>query len=43
MSNPDFSDAILMQYETPLPDDFDMEELGRAIQEIQRACSGDRH
>lgn len=27
MSYPDFSNAVLMQYETPLPDDFEMERV----------------
>jgi hypothetical protein len=37
MSNPDFSDAILMQYETPLPDDFDMEGIRNRVQEKAKA------
>jgi uncharacterized protein DUF4865 len=37
MSSPDFSDAILMRYETPLPDDFDMEAIRIRIHEKARA------
>jgi hypothetical protein len=37
MSNPDFSDAILMQYETPLPDDFDMEGIRIRVREKAKA------
>jgi Domain of unknown function (DUF4865) len=37
MSNPDFSDAILMQYETPLPDDFDMEGIRIRVQQKAKA------
>jgi hypothetical protein len=33
MSYPDFSNAVLMQYETPLPDDFDMDGVRRRVQE----------
>jgi hypothetical protein len=33
MSSPDFSDAILMQYETPLPDDFDMDGIRTRVRE----------
>jgi hypothetical protein len=37
MSNPDFSDAVLMQYETPLPDDFDMEGIRTRVREKAKA------
>ena len=33
VSHPDFSNAILMQYETPLPDDFDMEAVRTRVRE----------
>jgi hypothetical protein len=33
MSSPDFSNAILMQYETPFPDDFDMEGIQIRVRE----------
>jgi Domain of unknown function (DUF4865) len=33
MSNPDSSNALLMQYETPLPDDFDMEGIRTRVRE----------
>jgi hypothetical protein len=33
VSYPDFSNAILMQYETPLPDDFDMEGVRTRVRE----------
>jgi hypothetical protein len=33
MSNPDFSNAVLMQYETPLPDDFDMDSVRTRVRE----------
>ena len=33
MSDPDFSNAVLMQYETPLPDDFDMDGVRTRVRE----------
>ena len=33
MSDPDFSNAVLMQYETPLPDDFDMNGVRARVRE----------
>ncbi len=33
MSYPDFSNAVLMQYETPLPDDFDMDGVRTRVRE----------
>jgi hypothetical protein len=33
MSDPDFSNAVLMQYETPLPDDFDMNGVRTRVRE----------
>jgi len=33
MSYPDFSNAVLMQYETPLPDDFDMDSVRIRVRE----------
>jgi Domain of unknown function (DUF4865) len=33
MHHPDFSNALLMQYETPLPDDFDMASIRARVQE----------
>jgi Domain of unknown function (DUF4865) len=33
MQYPDFSNALLMQYETPLPDDFDMASIRARVRE----------
>jgi hypothetical protein len=33
MQYPDFSNALLMQYETPLPDDFNMAGIRTRAQE----------
>jgi Domain of unknown function (DUF4865) len=33
MSYPGFADAVFMQYETPLPDDFDMESVRTRVRE----------
>jgi hypothetical protein len=33
MNYPDFSNAVLMQYETPLPDDFDMDSVRIRVRE----------
>lgn len=33
MSDPDFSNSVLMQYETPLPDDFDMNGVRTRVRE----------
>ena len=33
MNHPDFSNTVLMQYETPLPDDFDMDSIRTRVRE----------